>query len=65
MTIKEISEVLGITQTATKRRLQKNGIKPVKMIGQTGVYDPSAVEAIRTVPPPGRPKKPNPETPEK
>jgi len=58
MTIKEISEALGITQPATKRRLQKNGIKPIKIVGQTGVYSPSAVEAIREVPGRGRPKKP-------
>jgi len=57
MTIKEISEALSITQGAAKRRLQTSGIKPLKLIGQTGIYDPSVVEAIRNVPGKGRPKK--------
>jgi hypothetical protein len=57
MTIKEISEVLGITPGATKIRLQRTGIKPIKMVGQTGIYDPSAIEAIRDVRGKGRPPK--------
>jgi hypothetical protein len=64
MTIKEISEVLGITPGATKIRLQRKGIKPIKMVGQTGIYDPSAIEAIRDVRGKGRPPK-KPETPDK
>jgi hypothetical protein len=61
MTIKEISETLGITQSATKIRLQRKGIKPIRMVGQTGIYDPSVVEAIRNVPGKGRPRKPKPD----
>jgi hypothetical protein len=57
MTIKEISEVLSISPGAAKIRLQRKGIKPIKMIGQTGIYDPSVVEAIRNVPGRGRPPK--------
>jgi hypothetical protein len=65
MTIKEISEALSITPGAAKIRLQRKGIKPTKMVGQTGIYDPSVVEAIRNVPGKGRPPKSKPEDPEK
>jgi hypothetical protein len=60
MTIKEISEALGITPGATKIRLQRKGIKPIRIVGQTGIYDPSVVETIRNVPSKGRPPKAKP-----
>jgi len=49
ITIKEISEKLGLSQTATKARLYRLDIKPIRLIGNTGIYDPSVVEKIRTV----------------
>jgi precorrin isomerase len=57
LTIKEIAEKLGITQTNAKMRLYRKKISPVKVIGQTGIYDPSVIEKIRIVAPVGRPKK--------
>jgi CO/xanthine dehydrogenase Mo-binding subunit len=57
LTVKEIAEALGITPGATKIRLQRKGIKPIKMVGQTGIYAPEVLEAIRTVPGKGRPPK--------
>ena len=61
MTIKEIADALGITPGAVKIRLQRKNIKPVKIVGQTGIYDPAVMEAIRNVPGRGRPKKSKPE----
>jgi predicted ArsR family transcriptional regulator len=56
LTIKEIAEKLGISQTATKARLFRLGIKPDKLIGNTGIYPPSVTEKIRYVNSVGRPK---------
>jgi predicted ArsR family transcriptional regulator len=56
LTIKEIAEKLGISQTAAKARLFRLGIKPDKLIGNTGIYPPSVIEKIRTVNSVGRPK---------
>jgi precorrin isomerase len=56
LTIKEIAEKLGITQTNAKMRLYRKKIKPVKVVGQTGIYDPSVVDKIRDASSVGRPK---------
>jgi hypothetical protein len=46
--------------------MKRKGIKPIKIVGQTGIYDPSVVEAIRNVPGKGRPPKAKPgDTPQK
>jgi hypothetical protein len=57
LTIKEIADKLNITQQAAKMRLFRLGVKPVRLIGQTGIYDPAVIEKIRTVLPIGRPRK--------
>jgi predicted ArsR family transcriptional regulator len=54
--IKEIAEKLGISQTAAKARLFRLGIKPDKLIGNTGIYAPTVIEKIRNVNSIGRPK---------
>jgi predicted ArsR family transcriptional regulator len=56
LTIKEIAEKLGISQTAAKARLFRLGIKPDKLIGNTGIYSPTVIEKIRNVNSVGRPK---------
>jgi predicted ArsR family transcriptional regulator len=56
LTIKEIAKILGISQTAAKARIFRLGIKPDKLIGNTGIYSPSVVEKIRDVNSVGRPK---------
>jgi predicted ArsR family transcriptional regulator len=61
LTVREIAEKLGINPGAAKIRLQRQGIKPIKIVGQTAVYDPAVVEAIRNVPGKGRPPKKPPE----
>lgn len=63
LTIREIAERLGINQGTAKIRLQRKGIKPIKMVGQTGIYAPEVLEVIRNVPGKGRPPKPKPEAP--
>jgi hypothetical protein len=53
----EIAERLGLKFQTVKARLRKAGIKPIRMIGTTGVYALDALEAIRTVRPAHRPTK--------
>jgi hypothetical protein len=65
LTVKEIAEKLGINPGTAKIRLQRKGIKPIKLVGQTAIYDPSVVEQIRNVPGRGRPPKAKPEAPKK
>jgi len=57
LTIKEIAEKLGVSQTAAKGRLFRLGIKPVRLIGNTGIYEPSVIDKIKKVNPVGRPPK--------
>ncbi|MDR0473304.1 MAG: hypothetical protein LBH43_06505 [Treponema sp.] len=52
--LKEISEIIGISETATKQRLINKGIKPVSY---AALYDLDVVDQIKEVPPRGRPKK--------
>jgi len=55
ITIKEMAEILGITDGAVRMRLATAKIKPVI---REAIYDKSALEAIRNVPGKGRPPKP-------
>jgi hypothetical protein len=57
LTIREIAEQLGITPINAKFRLLRFNIEPTAKAGRTNIYDPSVVDIIRNVPPPGRPKK--------
>jgi hypothetical protein len=57
LTIKMMSEKLGLLPVTVKKRLQLHGIKPVQYIGNTAIYDPSALEAIKKSNKQGRPKK--------
>ena len=57
ITIKEIAEKLGLSQPAAKARLYRLEIKPVRLVGNTGIYDPSVIEKIKEVKPVGRPPK--------
>jgi uncharacterized protein YjcR len=57
LTIKDISEMLGIIPVTVKKRLQKHGIKPVRYVGSTAIYDPSVVDIIKISAPRGKPKK--------
>jgi predicted ArsR family transcriptional regulator len=59
LTIKQIAEKLGLSQTAAKMRLYRLGIKPVIYVGNTGLYAPSTIDQIRESAPPGRPRKKN------
>jgi transposase len=56
LTIKEISEKLGITYLTAKQRLLRAGIKPMT---KEAIYDKTALKAISNVPGKGRPKKEN------
>jgi hypothetical protein len=57
LTIREMSNTLKIGFHAIKARLRRLGIKPKEYAGQTGIYDYSALEAIKDTSKPGRPKK--------
>jgi predicted ArsR family transcriptional regulator len=61
LTLKEISEILGITQATAKMRLRKLDISPKLYAGQTGVYDEGVVDKIRNTPGKGRPPKAKPD----
>jgi hypothetical protein len=43
VTIKEISERLGISHGYAKMKLHGAGIKPLMLIGNTGIYDPTVI----------------------
>jgi hypothetical protein len=58
LTITEMAKELGIPYETAKIRLFRAGIKPIT---KEALYDKSALEAIRTVPGKGRPRK-NPST---
>jgi hypothetical protein len=57
MTIDEIAVALSITSKTAHKRLERAGIKP---ISYKALYDPSAIEGIRTISKGGRPKKSKP-----
>jgi hypothetical protein len=57
MTVKEISEKLGLLPITVKKRLALHGLKPVRYVGITAIYDPSVLNVIKTSKPRGRPKK--------
>jgi hypothetical protein len=65
ITIKFMSKELKREPDTVKRQLQAKGIKPVEYHGPTGMYEHSAMEEIRIVPPVGRPKKAAPVKPAK
>ena len=58
----EMAELLSVPVKTVNMRLFRAGIKPIT---KDAVYDKSALEAIRSVPGKGRPKKPKPETPDR
>jgi Mn-dependent DtxR family transcriptional regulator len=57
LTVSEISKALNLKPVTVKKRLQKKGIKPVRYVGITAIYEPTVLELIREVPSRGRPKK--------
>jgi hypothetical protein len=57
LTVKEIAEILDRPFETIKVQLRTAGIEPVRKVGRTNIYAPSVVEAIRSVPGKGRPKK--------
>jgi transposase len=54
LTIQEIADKLGIPYKTAHKRLETAGIKPLT---KEAIYPESALEAIRSVPGKGRPKK--------
>jgi hypothetical protein len=55
ITIKEMTQILGIAHVSVMARLRKAGIKPYKYIGHCGIYTQADFNAIKKVRPPGRP----------
>ena len=61
LTVKEIAELLCIGVPATRARIAKVGLHPVRLVGTTQLYDYRAVLAIANVNPGyERRKKPRP-----
>ena len=46
-TTPEIAAMLGLTENNVRQRLYQLGIRPVRRVGITGLYERSAVEAVR------------------
>jgi hypothetical protein len=61
ITASEIAEKLGLKFQTVKARLRKAGIKPLRIIGTTGIYSLDAVEKVRTARPAHRPPRETPE----
>jgi predicted ArsR family transcriptional regulator len=60
-TTQELADILGVTYKTAHKRLQTLGAKPLT---KEAIYPESVLEAIRNVPPKGRPRK-EPEKPER
>jgi CO/xanthine dehydrogenase Mo-binding subunit len=60
LTLNDMAKELNLRPATIKMRLRKKDIQPTRYIGSAGLYHPSALEAIRNVPPQGRPRKPKP-----
>ena len=65
LTVSDISVKLGLLPVTVKKRLQKHGLKPVRYVGITAIYDPSVVDIIKDSNPVGRPKKLSKDKPKK
>jgi len=65
MTVKELSENLGLLPVTVKKRLQKHNLKPVRYVGITAIYDPSVIDIIKVSKKAGRPRKTPVEKPKK
>jgi IS30 family transposase len=57
MSVKEISEILGLQPSTVKKRIQKHSIKPLRYVGQAALYAPDVIDLIRYAKM-GRPRKP-------
>jgi hypothetical protein len=57
LTITDMMNQTGINRETIKKRLLANGIRPIRIIGTTGIYNPSVLEVIKETPSRGRPKK--------
>ena len=57
LTVAEMAEELGLPKETVKSRLKHAHIHPIAYAGRTGMYALDAIEKIRSVPPPGRPKQ--------
>lgn len=61
LTAREIAEALGLPHKTIKSRLRAAGIDPLSYAGQCAIYPHEALEAVRSTPRPGRPRKDPPE----
>jgi len=58
ITVNEIAENTGINFNTVKARIAKLGIKEVRKVGKTNVYEPSVEEKVKNFSiPVGRPPK--------
>jgi predicted ArsR family transcriptional regulator len=57
LTIKEISDKLGIIPSTVKKRLQTHGLVPIRYAGPIAIYDRSVVKVIKDTPGKGRPPR--------
>ena len=66
LTILEIAEIKNLHFETVKARIRILGIKPVRKVGRTNVYDKKILDEIDNINPPGpRPNQPPDPEPEK
>jgi hypothetical protein len=53
LTILEIAEVLNIPHKTVTSRIRLKGIKEIRKVGRTNIYDPEIIEQIRYADPVG------------
>jgi len=57
LTVKEIADILEIPSKTVTSRIRLLGIKEVRKVGKTNIYDPNVVQQIKNPNPVGHPKK--------
>jgi hypothetical protein len=65
LTVLEIAEILKIPPKTVTSRIRLNGIKEVRKVGRTNIYNPDVVEQVRYADPVGPKKKVKDEQPKK
>ena len=56
-TVKDMADICGVSFNTMRRRVFVLGLKEISRVGYTRIYDTSALDAVRSVPGRGRPKR--------
>ena len=61
LTVLEIAKIKKMKLETAKAKIKTLGIKPVRKVGRTNIYDPKILDMIPDTKPVGRPPKAKPE----